>query len=120
MNGPDRIELRGLRVLGRHGALPQEQESAQPFQVDIDIEADLRDAGISDDLDDTVDYGDVVTTVSDVVGGESHRLLERLAERIAAELCRLPGVRSVTVAIRKLRPPVPADLGSAGVRITRP
>ena len=48
----DRIELRGLRVVGTHGALPEEQVRAQPFEVDLDIEVDLRPAGLSDDLDD--------------------------------------------------------------------
>ena len=56
-----------------------------------------------------------------VVTGERHRLLERLAQRIAEEalaVAHVP-VRSVTVTVRKLRPPVPVDLASAGVRITR-
>ena len=56
-----------------------------------------------------------------VVTGESHRLLERLAQRIAEEALAVASVpvRSVTVTVRKLRPPVPVDLASAGVRITR-
>ena len=45
----DRIELRGLRVLGVHGALPEEQERAQPFEVDLDVEADLRPATAGQD-----------------------------------------------------------------------
>ncbi len=56
---PDRIELRGLRALGTHGVLPEEQERPQPFEVDLDLEVDLRRAGRSDDLADTVDYGAV-------------------------------------------------------------
>ena len=117
----DRIELRGLRATGTHGALPEEWERAQPFEVDIDLAVDLRAAGASDDLGHTVDYGAVSAAVARVVTGERHRLLERLAERIAEDVRAADGrVRSVTVAVRKLRPPVPVDLGSAGVRITRP
>ena len=52
----DRIELRGLRVLGVHGALPDEQVRAQPFEIDLDVDADLSVAGRSDHLDDTVDH----------------------------------------------------------------
>jgi 7,8-dihydroneopterin aldolase/epimerase/oxygenase len=108
--------------VGTHGALPEEQDRAQPFEVDLDLEVDLRAAGGSDDLHCTVDYGEVAVAVGRVVTGERHRLLERLAERVAEEV--LAGgdgrVRSVTVCVRKLRPPVPVDLGSAGVRITRP
>jgi len=117
---PDRIELRGLRVLGVHGALPEEQDRAQPFEIDLDVEADLSEAGATDQLADTVDYGALAAVVADVVGGERFRLLERLAERLAEGLAEAdPRIRAVTVAVRKLRPPVPIDLASAGVRITR-
>ena len=38
---PDRIQLRGLRAMGTHGVLPEEQQRAQPFEVDLDLEVDL-------------------------------------------------------------------------------
>ena len=116
----DRIELRGLRALGVHGALPEEQERAPPFEVDIDVEADLAVAGRSDALDDTLDYGAIAARVEAVVTGEHHVLLERVAERIAEDIRADERVRSVTVTIRKLRPPVPQQLDTAAVRITRP
>ena len=68
-----------------------------------------------------MDYGAVVTTVERVVAEERHRLLERLATRIADDVLALdPRITAVTVSVRKLRPPVPADLGAAGVTIRRP
>ncbi len=107
-------------MVGAHGALPEEQDRAQPFEVDLDLAADLAAAGTTDSLADTVDYGAVVTAVEKVVAGERHRLLERLAARIADDVLALdPRVHAVTVTVRKLRPPVPADLASAGVTITR-
>jgi len=116
----DRIEVRGLRVVGVHGALPEEQDRAQPFEVDVDVEADLSVAGASDHLPDTVDYATVAAVAAGVVTGERCRLLERLAERIASRVADVdPRIRAVTVTVRKLRPPVPVDLASAGVRITR-
>ena len=115
----DRIELRGLRVTATHGVLPEEQTRAQPFELDIDIEADLRAAGASDALEDTVDYGALAETAARVVSAERHALLERVAERVATEVLRDDRVHSVTVAIKKLRPPVPVDLASAAVRIIR-
>jgi len=117
---PDRIELRGLRALGTHGALPEEQLRAQPFEVDLDIVVDVRRAGATDDLDDTVDYGAVAGIAERVVTTERFSLLERLAERIAEEVRADSRVQSVTVTVRKLRPPIPVDLSSAAVRITRP
>lgn len=115
----DRIELRGLRVVGRHGCLPEEKERDQPFEVDLDVHLDLSAAGASDDLADTVDYGAVVGAAAAEVAGPPADLLERVAERIAAGVLVDGRVTAVTVAVRKLRPPVPADLTTAGVRITR-
>ncbi len=117
---PDRIELRGLRAVGTHGALPEEQQRAQPFEVDLDVVADLRPAGASDRLADTVDYGALAHAVERVVTEERFQLLERLAERIAEEVRADERVDSVTVTVRKLRPPVAVDLLSAAVTITRP
>ena len=48
----DLVSLRGLRVLGTHGVLEEEQVRAQPFEIDVDVEADLAPAGRSDDLED--------------------------------------------------------------------
>ena len=116
----DTLELRGLRVTGVHVALPEEQTRAQPFEVDLDVAVDMAVAGRSDDLADTLDYGALVEMVAKVVGGERFQLLERLAERIAEVVLGDARAMSVTVAVRKLRPPVPVDLATAGVRITRP
>ena len=140
----DTIELRGLRGLGRHGVLEEERLRAQPFEVDLDLEVDLRPAGRSDDLRDTVDYGAVTESVLAIIEGEHCDLLEHLAERIAiaalatgaaptapaagtAPLALTTGAAptagsaptAVTVWLRKLRPPVAADMASAGVRIHR-
>ena len=115
----DTIHINGIEVMGVHGVLPEEQERAQPFAVDLTLVVDLTAAGASDALADTVDYGAVAEAVAAVVGSERHQLLERLATRIA-EVCRPdPRVREVTVSLRKLRPPVPVALASVGVTITR-
>ena len=118
--GGDRIELRGLRALGVCGALPEEQERAQPLEVDLDIVADLSVAGESDDLDDTVDYGAVCDTVAKVIDGFQPKLLEHLADRVGGALLHTYlHISAVTVTVRKLRPPVPYQLESSGVRVHR-
>jgi len=106
--------------VGTHGATAAEQEVAQPFEVDLTVSTDLRAAGRSDDLADSVDYGALALAAAAVVTGERWRLLERLAERIAEVVLADGRVASVTVTVRKLRPPVPVDLAWAGVRVTRP
>jgi dihydroneopterin aldolase len=116
----DRIEIRGLRALGVIGVLSEERERPQPFDIDLDVELDLAAAGASDDLSDTVDYGRLTVLASRVVTSESHLLLERVAHRIAEVVLGADDrVEAVTVSIRKLRPPIPVDVDTSAVTITR-
>ena len=115
----DRIELRGIRAVGICGALPEEQQRAQPFEVDLDVSLDLTAPGRTDQLDDTVDYGALGQGVVDVITTGRFVLLERMAQVIADGVLTDPRVDSVTVSLRKLRVPVPFALDTSGVRITR-
>lgn len=118
----DSIELRGLRFVGSHGALPEEAERPQPFEVDLELFADLHEAGRSDELAATVDYGELCEAVRSVIEGDHATLLEHLAEAVATRALAIAGQRAlgVVVTVRKLRPPVPVALTSAAVRICRP
>lgn len=116
----DRIELRGLRLVGVVGVLPEERTRAQPLELDVDLSVDTSSAGASDALADTVDYGAVCDTLSELVAGLRPELLERLAVVAADAVLALdPRIESVELAVRKLRPPVPHALSSSGVRVTR-
>ena len=116
----DRIEIRDLRVTGVHGVLPEERERAQPFSLDIVAWLEMGVAQQSDDLADTVDYGALAEAAADIVGGRSYRLLEALAGRLASALLITdPRLEAVEVTVRKLRPPLPLDVGSTGVRVRR-
>lgn len=116
---PDRVELRGLRLNAFCGVLPEEQTRRQPVEIDLDVEVDLGVAGASDDLGDTVDYGSLCDAVAELVEGERFALLERLAARIVEVVLDAEGVVGCEVGVRKLRPPVPHQLASSGVRIHR-
>lgn len=115
----DRILIDDLRLLCVIGALPHEREAEQPLRVDLSIAADLRDAGRSDELDDTVNYGLVAEQVVGLATSSKHVLLERLATDIADLVLGFDRVEEVTVELTKLRPPVPAPLGTTAVRIVR-
>jgi dihydroneopterin aldolase len=116
----DRIEIRDLRLVGTHGALPEEQERAQPFSLDLVAWVDMAAAQKSDQLTDTVDYGALAHLAADVVTGRSFTLLETLAGRLAdAVLVFDHRIEAVEVTVRKLRPPLALDLGSTGVRVRR-
>lgn len=113
------IELRGLSVLGHCGALPEERERRQPLEIDLDVCADLTVPAATDELADTIDYGELCAGVERVVAGERFTLLERLATRVAEVAMADQRVTAVTVSVRKLRPPVPSHLATAGVRLSR-
>ncbi|HKH06592.1 MAG TPA: dihydroneopterin aldolase [Acidimicrobiales bacterium] len=116
----DRIELRGLRVVGRCGVLPEEIERGQPLEVDLDVVTDMAAAGGSDDLADTVDYGAICTAVERAITDGHVQLLEFLAGKLADAVLAVDGrISAVEVAVRKLRPPVPQHLATSGVRVTR-
>ncbi len=116
---PDSIDIAGLRVVARHGLLDEERSRPQPFEIDLTIEAHLSDAARSDDIDQTVDYGKVVELVTELCSTESFHLLEALADAIAALVLAEARAEAVTVRVRKLRPPIAADLSSVGVTIRR-
>jgi dihydroneopterin aldolase len=118
---PDEILLEGMRFYGYHGANPEERVLGQRFTVDVALAVDLRAAGESDDLTQTVSYSAVYKLVRQVMEGEPRALLEAVAETLAAEiLAAFPRVDRVTVTVRKPEAPLRgAMLDAAGVRITR-
>lgn len=115
----DQIELRGLRVMAFCGILPEEVERRQPFEIDVDVECDLRAAGESDDLENTIDYGGLVAAIESLAVEKRYGLLERFASDVAAAVLVPDLATAATVTVRKLRPPVPQDLASSGVTIRR-
>ena len=115
----DTIILTGIRALGAHGVLPEEQARPQPFEVDVEQTVDLKPAGRSDVLSDTVDYDDLAGRVVRIVEEGGLSLLEALASRIATACRADPRVTAVVVTVKKLRPPVPVHVDHVAVRIER-
>ena len=97
----DRITLRAIRALGRHGANPGERDTAQPFDVDLVFDIDLRAAQASDALDDTVNYAEVHRRIVEIVEDESYVLLERLAGRMLDDLFRDSRIASAECTVGK-------------------
>uniref|UniRef100_E6Q7U4 dihydroneopterin aldolase n=1 Tax=mine drainage metagenome TaxID=410659 RepID=E6Q7U4_9ZZZZ len=112
----DRITLRGIRAYGRHGADPGERERAQVFEIDLCCDLDARGARENDDLDATLDYAALHRRVVALVAEESHRLLERLAQRLLDLCFEDPRVRDATVKIEK---PGLLDGATPGVTCTQ-
>jgi dihydroneopterin aldolase len=117
----DEILLEGMRFYAYHGVNPEERALGQRFTVDVTLAVDLRRAGQSDNLADTVSYSAVYKLVRGIVEGEPRDLIEAVAEAIAVEiLTNFPTVQSVSVTVRKPEVPMKGSmLDAAGVRITR-
>ena len=117
----DQIFLEGMTFYGYHGVNPEERILGQRFTVDVALTVDLRRAGSSDDLHDTVSYSDLYKRVRQIVEGEPRNLIETVAETIAASvLASYAAVSHVSVTVRKPAAPLKgAVLDAAGVRIVR-
>ena len=115
----DTILLQGMRFEGIHGVSEEERAYPQPLEVDLEVGLDLSAAAASDDLGDTLDYGALVEVCRRVVEDGRQRLLEAVAGAIADDVGARPGVRAVTVRVRKLAVPIDADLDFAQVELRR-
>ena len=113
-----RVELAGLELFGRHGALEEERREGQRFLFDVwlDVPGEAAD---SDRLEDAVDYRDVVAVVREVSDGRAFTLLEALAAAVAdALLARFPAER-VRVRVRKPDVCLAAPVDYAAVSVER-
>jgi dihydroneopterin aldolase len=112
------LELRGLRLFGRHGVHEREKRDGQDFVFDVDLA--VGDRGATDRLEDAVDYRAVALTVQEVSDARSYDLLEALATDVADELLRRFAAERAVVRVAK--PAVkPGGLdGTAGVSVSRP
>ena len=112
------VEVRGLRLFGRHGVHGEERERGQEFVFDVEL--DVGERGTSDRLEDAVDYVEVARAVREVSDARQYALLEALASAVADELERRFSPESLRVRVAK--PEVrPAGLeGTVSVTVTRP
>ncbi|MFE3292277.1 dihydroneopterin aldolase [Rhodococcus sp. NPDC059234] len=102
----DRIELRGLKVRGNHGVFEHEKRDGQDFFVDVTVWMDLAPAAASDDLEDTLHYGELAQTAADIVAGPSRDLIETVAAEIADTVLTDDRVSAVEVTVHKPSAPI--------------
>lgn len=96
----DLLIIDGLALWGRHGVIPEEHILGQKFIVDIEVSYDMDKICQSDDLADGLSYTTVYEIAKRVVTTEEHKLLQRLAQRIADEIKAAYPVNSVKVAVK--------------------
>ena len=116
----DKIYVNKMVFYGYHGVYGEERTLGQRFYVDVALELDLKPAGRSDDLKQTVNYAEVYDIVKQIVEGPPYRLIESVAESIAqALLKRFITVASCRVKVTKPDPPIPGHYDSVAVDIVR-
>jgi dihydroneopterin aldolase len=112
-----KLELYGLEVYGHHGAYDAERREGQPFWFDVELE--VGDAGLSDRLEDAVDYTKVAARIRELSDGQAYALLEALAAAVADALAAEFPVESVSVRVRKRPTDVPVEWAAASARRRR-
>lgn len=116
----DKIVIKDLEIFAYHGVLPEEKRQGQTFIVTVEMFLDLHDAGIEDDLDESVNYADVCSTISEVMTEEKYNLIEAAAESIAGTiLLKYNKVNKVRVVLSKPEAPVNMTFDTIYVDITR-
>jgi dihydroneopterin aldolase len=116
----DKISIHDLRVEMRIGVTDEERATPRPVLISVDMWADLISPGESDDLADTIDYHAVTVAIAELVGATEAKLLEHVAEKIAALIGTFPGVDGVSVEVTKESPPIAEDVSAVSVKIERP
>lgn len=119
MEAVDRITLTGVRAHGYHGVYADEKREGQEFVVDAVLELSLRRAAQTDDVRDTVHYGELAERLVAVVEGEPVDLLETLSQRLADDVLTDERVDAVTITVHKPQAPIPVPFGDVAVTITR-
>ncbi|KAK9016450.1 hypothetical protein V6N11_078949 [Hibiscus sabdariffa] len=116
----DKLVLRGLMFHGYHGVKPEEKKLGQKFLIDVDAWMDLRSAGKSDNITDTISYTAIYRIVKEVVEGKSHDLLESVAQTIASKIfTNHSQISAVHVKVGKPHVAVAGSFDYLGIEIIR-
>ncbi|WP_067729650.1 dihydroneopterin aldolase [Oceanobacillus damuensis] len=116
----DKILLNNMQFYGFHGLLPEENKLGQRFYVDLELYLDLKNAGNTDNMYDSVHYGHVFDVVKEVVEGEAKNLIEAVAELISKQLfSSFELLEACKVKVVKPDPPIPGHYQSVAVEIYR-
>ncbi|MFI5840802.1 dihydroneopterin aldolase [Catenuloplanes sp. NPDC051500] len=115
----DVITLRGLRVRGNHGVYDFERAEGQDFLIDVVLELDLSRAAASDEVTDTVHYGELAERLVAITAGEPVNLIETLAGRLVATCLADTRVAAATVTVHKPQAPIPHEFADVSVTLRR-
>lgn len=103
----DKIIMKNMAFYSYHGVFKEEKKLGQKFFVDASLYLDLKQAGISDNLNYSVDYGQVYEIIKDIIEKESFNLLESLAEKICHTIISdFQEIQRIELEVKKPEAPV--------------
>ncbi len=113
------IALEGMVFHSYHGCLPEEKVTGNTFVVDVTIQTDTSKAESTDNLNDTINYSEVYSTVKKEMETPS-KLLEHVAGRIIQSLKKdFPEIENVQVKVTKLNPPVGGEVSKVSLTLSK-
>lgn len=112
---PDRLRLHGLAVACRLGVFEWERRRPQRVRIDLELPIDAARAAWRDAIEDAVDYARLVADVKQHVRSRTYRLMETLAQDVAALILGSLRPRWVQVRVTKRAPPFRAGRALAGI-----
>lgn len=115
----DYVEIRGVRAHGFHGLFESERQVGQEFVVDVKLYLSLREAGLHDMVELSVNYADVAGEVEKIIIGKPFQLIETLAEAIATRCLNFENVEAVRVKVHKPHAPIAVAFDDVAVSIYR-
>ena len=115
----DRIRLTGLTVFGHHGVFEHEKRDGQDFVVDVTIWLDLTRAVATDELAETVHYGELAELAAGIIAGPPRDLIEAVAGEIAETLMARYPVYAAEVTVHKPFAPIPLTFTDVSVTVRR-
>ena len=109
------IAIEGIELYAYHGCLEEEAKIGQRYRVDVYITTDYTEAALTDNLNDTIDYGQVHDIVKAQMA-ERSKLIEHAASRIANALAETINKKAkYLVKLTKYQPPVNGVVESCSV-----
>jgi len=116
----DRISLKKMQFYGYHGLFAEEKKLGQRFVVSVDVFTSLKQSGLSDNMEDSIDYGEIYQKVANIVEGSSFNLIEAVAEKISQTLLGyFQKIEACEVEVLKPDPPINGHYEAVSVQIYR-
>jgi len=111
----DEIVLENIKIYAFHGCMKEETRIGSDYIINLNVKADLQDAAISDRLEDTVNYVDLLKIVNEEMAISS-KLLEHVAERIVSRILRtMKMVNNLQVKVAKQNPPINGNISAVTI-----